>query len=46
MSATANDYRAYLRPKGLNPPPCPHTRKRPGEVIVTARGPVIVEKAA
>lgn len=39
-------YSAFLRAKGLNPLPCTHTEKKPGHVIITSRGAVVVEKAA
>lgn len=39
-------YSAFLRAKGLEPLPCPHTRKKPGEVIVDRKGLIQVERAA
>jgi hypothetical protein len=39
-------YEEYLRAKGLEPLPSPHTQKNPGDVIIGAKGMIVVRKAA
>jgi hypothetical protein len=39
-------YAEFLRAKGMYPLPCPHTHKNPGDVIIGAKGMIVVRKAA
>ena len=39
-------YSEFLRAKGLDPLPSPHTQKSPGDVIIGSKGVIVVKAEA
>lgn len=46
VAARPVSYEEYLRAKGLEPLPSPHTQKNPGDVIIGAKGMIVVRAEA